>query len=83
RLGEDGCKAEVVPSAAVVGGGGAPGVELDSWALSLPERYAEPLRTGDPAILGRVLHGRLLLDLRAVPEGADHRVRAAVLSVED
>ncbi|MBC8990915.1 L-seryl-tRNA(Sec) selenium transferase [Micromonospora chalcea] len=83
RLGADGCKAEVVPSAAVVGGGGAPGVELDSWALSLPERYAEPLRAGDPAVLGRVLQGRLLLDLRAVPQDADDRVRVAVLSVED
>ncbi|MFR9775134.1 L-seryl-tRNA(Sec) selenium transferase [Micromonospora sp. MS34] len=81
RLGEDGCKAEVVPSAAVVGGGGAPGVELDSWALSLPERYAEPLRTGEPPILGRVLHGRLLLDLRCVPAGADEALRAAVLRV--
>ncbi|MFC0032145.1 L-seryl-tRNA(Sec) selenium transferase [Micromonospora chaiyaphumensis] len=81
RLGEDGCKAEVVPSAAVVGGGGAPGVELDSWALSLPERYAEPLRAGAPAILGRVLHGRLLLDLRCVPAAADPDVRAAILRV--
>ncbi|WP_433280296.1 L-seryl-tRNA(Sec) selenium transferase [Micromonospora sp. CA-244673] len=81
RLGEDGCKAEVVPSAAVVGGGGAPGVELDSWALSLPERYAEPLRTGVPPILGRVLHGRLLLDLRCVPAAADPDVRAAILRI--
>ncbi|MGR6319670.1 L-seryl-tRNA(Sec) selenium transferase [Micromonospora soli] len=81
RLGEDGCKAEVVPSAAVVGGGGAPGVELDSWALSLPERYAAPLRTGAPPILGRVLHGRLLLDLRCVPADADGTVRAAILRV--
>ncbi|MET7967284.1 L-seryl-tRNA(Sec) selenium transferase [Micromonospora sp. NPDC005305] len=81
RLGEDGCKAEVVPSAAVVGGGGAPGVELDSWALSLPERYAEPLRGGTPPILGRVLHGRLLLDLRCVPAAADPDVRAAILRV--
>ncbi|SBT41266.1 L-seryl-tRNA(Sec) selenium transferase [Micromonospora auratinigra] len=81
RLGADGCKAEVVPSAAVVGGGGAPGVQLDSWALSLPERYAEPLRTGDPPVLGRVLHGRLLLDLRCVPVDADDTVRAAVLRV--
>ncbi|MET8837099.1 L-seryl-tRNA(Sec) selenium transferase [Micromonospora sp. NPDC004540] len=81
RLGEDGCKAEVVPSAAVVGGGGAPGLELDSWALSLPERYAEPLRTGAPPILGRVLHGRLLLDLRCVPADADPDVRAAILRV--
>ncbi|MFU8874191.1 L-seryl-tRNA(Sec) selenium transferase [Micromonospora sp. SL4-19] len=79
RLGEDGCKAEVVPTVAVVGGGGAPGVELDSWALSLPERYAEPLRTGEPPVLGRVLGGRLLLDLRCVPADADADVRAAIL----
>ncbi|GIJ20921.1 L-seryl-tRNA(Sec) selenium transferase [Micromonospora lutea] len=77
----DGRKVEVVPSVAVVGGGGAPGVELDSWALSLPERYAGPLRTGDPPVLGRVVRGRLLLDLRCVPERADGLLRAAVLAV--
>ncbi|MEU1400510.1 L-seryl-tRNA(Sec) selenium transferase [Micromonospora zamorensis] len=81
RLGADGRKAEVVPAAAVVGGGGAPGVELDSWALSLPERYAEPMRTGAQPVLGRVVRGRLLLDLRCVPEEADETVRAAVLRV--
>ncbi|MDZ5444999.1 L-seryl-tRNA(Sec) selenium transferase [Micromonospora sp. 4G57] len=83
QLGADGRKAEVVPCAAVVGGGGAPGVELESWALSLPERYAEPLRTGEPPVLGRVLHGRLLLDLRCVPADADAAIRAAVLRVGD
>ncbi|MFC0506178.1 L-seryl-tRNA(Sec) selenium transferase [Micromonospora costi] len=81
RLGVDGRKAEVVPSVAVVGGGGAPGVELDSWALSLPERYATPLRTGETPVLGRVVRGRLLLDLRCVPPEADDTVRAAVLAV--
>ncbi|MEW2427567.1 L-seryl-tRNA(Sec) selenium transferase [Micromonospora sp. NPDC047644] len=81
RLGADGRKAEVVPAVAVVGGGGAPGVELDSWALSLPERYAFPLRTGHPPVLGRVVRGRLLLDLRCVPADADDAVRAAVLRV--
>ncbi|MDG4810171.1 L-seryl-tRNA(Sec) selenium transferase [Micromonospora sp. WMMD1120] len=81
RLGADGRKAEVVPSVAVVGGGGGPGVELDSWALSLPERYAGPLRTGDQPVLGRVVRGRLLLDLRCVPATADEAVRAAVLRV--
>ncbi|MFF5175719.1 L-seryl-tRNA(Sec) selenium transferase [Micromonospora sp. NPDC000089] len=80
-LGAEGRKAEVVPSAAVVGGGGAPGVELDSWALSLPERYAEPLRLGHPPVLGRVLRGRLLLDLRCVPATADATLRDAVLRV--
>ncbi|SCL72429.1 L-seryl-tRNA(Sec) selenium transferase [Micromonospora peucetia] len=80
-LAADGCKAEVVPASAVVGGGGAPGVELDSWALSLPERYARPLRVGDPPVLGRVVRGRLLLDLRCMPADADATVRAAVLRV--
>ncbi|WP_433686114.1 L-seryl-tRNA(Sec) selenium transferase [Micromonospora carbonacea] len=81
RLAADGCKAEVVPTAAVVGGGGAPGVELDSWALALPERYARPLRLGHPPVLGRVARGRLLLDLRCVPATADDALRAAVLAV--
>ncbi|MET8367076.1 L-seryl-tRNA(Sec) selenium transferase [Micromonospora sp. NPDC005252] len=81
RLGAEGRKAEVVPAVAVVGGGGAPGVELDSWALSLPERYAVPLRTGDQPVLGRVVRGRLLLDLRCVPVDADEAVLAAVLRV--
>ncbi|RIV37325.1 L-seryl-tRNA(Sec) selenium transferase [Micromonospora radicis] len=80
-LAADGRKVEVVPAVAVVGGGGAPGVELDSWALSLPERYARPLRTGEPPVLGRVSQGRLLLDLRCVPDEADAAVRAAVLAV--
>ncbi|MFG1780126.1 L-seryl-tRNA(Sec) selenium transferase [Micromonospora sp. NPDC049048] len=73
--------AEVVPAGAVVGGGGAPGVELASWALALPERYAQPLRVGDPPVLGRVVRGRLLLDLRCVPADADAALRAAVLRV--
>ncbi|MET7880143.1 L-seryl-tRNA(Sec) selenium transferase [Micromonospora profundi] len=81
RLGADGRKAEVVPAVAVVGGGGAPGLELDSWALSLPERYAAPLRTGEQPILGRVVRGRLLLDLRCIPADADEAVRLAVLRV--
>ncbi|WP_433233335.1 L-seryl-tRNA(Sec) selenium transferase [Micromonospora sp. CA-248260] len=82
-LGAEGHKAEVVPSVAVVGGGGAPGVELDSWALSLPERYAAALRQGDPPVLGRVVRGRLLLDLRCVPADADDTVRDVVLRVAD
>jgi L-seryl-tRNA(Ser) seleniumtransferase len=68
----------VVRSSAVVGGGGAPGVEFGSWALALPERYATALRTGDPPVVGRVEHGRLLLDLRCVPPERDRDLRAAL-----
>jgi L-seryl-tRNA(Ser) seleniumtransferase len=70
--------AEVTRAAAVVGGGGAPGLELDSWAVSLPERLASPLRTGAPPVLGRVERGRLLLDLRCVPPAMDGELVVAV-----
>jgi L-seryl-tRNA(Ser) seleniumtransferase len=70
--------AEVRPSIARVGGGGAPTVELPSAAVSLDPRLAVVLRTGSPAVLGRVEGGRLLLDLRAVDAGDDDRLRLAV-----
>jgi L-seryl-tRNA(Ser) seleniumtransferase len=76
-----GVDVQVVASQSTVGGGGAPGVVLPSAALSLPERYAAALRTGTPAVLGRLEGGRCLLDLRAVDPADDptiaERVRAA------
>lgn len=74
-----GLDARVEPCEAVVGGGGAPGTVLPSCALSLPAGLATPLRTGEPAVLGRVVRGRLLLDLRCVPEACDGEILAAVL----
>lgn len=74
-----GLDAHVVPCEAVVGGGGAPGTVLPSCALSLPADLATPLRTGEPAVLGRVVRGRLLLDLRCVPQACDGEILAAVL----
>jgi L-seryl-tRNA(Ser) seleniumtransferase len=80
-LAEAGVDAVAVDSAATVGGGGAPGVTLPSAAIALPERYADALRAGEPAVLGRVEHGRCLLDLRALPPEADAVLTAAVLAV--
>lgn len=68
----------VVDSAATVGGGGAPGVELPSVALSVPAEWARPLRLGDPAVVGRVANGRCLLDLRTVDPADDEALRAAL-----
>ncbi|NAZ88084.1 L-seryl-tRNA(Sec) selenium transferase, partial [Kineococcus indalonis] len=76
-----GVDADVVEAAAVVGGGGAPGVELASAAVALEEAWAAPLRLGEPPVVGRVEHGRLLLDLRCVPPAHDGEVAAAVLRV--
>ncbi|MFF1614082.1 L-seryl-tRNA(Sec) selenium transferase [Amycolatopsis sp. NPDC058278] len=70
--------AQVVASVAAVGGGGAPGVELPSVAVSLPARYAAALRTGEPAVAGRVVKDRCLLDLRTVPPEEDAKLREAV-----
>ncbi|ROT29829.1 L-seryl-tRNA(Sec) selenium transferase [Micromonospora sp. HM5-17] len=83
RLAEQGVTAEVVTAVAVVGGGGAPDVTLDSWALALPESYAAPLRTGNPPVVGRLDRGRLLLDLRCVPPDQDDVLRAAILRCLD
>jgi L-seryl-tRNA(Ser) seleniumtransferase len=79
--------ARVEDSAAAVGGGGAPGLELASAAVSLPSDLAVPLRAGQPvrrgtmpAVVGRLEEGRLLLDLRAVDPADDDLLRAAVIA---
>ena len=69
---------EVVPSDGRVGGGGAPGLDLPGWAVALDPDLAAPLRAGDPAVVGRVEGGRLLLDLRCVPPSDDEALIAAV-----
>jgi L-seryl-tRNA(Ser) seleniumtransferase len=70
--------ARAVDCTAAVGGGGAPGVKLPSAGVALPPSYAEPLRTGTPAVVGRVESGRCLLDLRAVMPEDDEAIVAAV-----
>ena len=87
HLAPDAAPAAVVSSRAAVGGGGAPGVTLPSAAIALPVALAGPLRwsaavrRGEvPAVVGRVEHGRLLLDLRSVAPEDDGRLTAAVLA---
>jgi len=67
-----------VDCVAAVGGGGAPGVELPSAAVSLPESYAAALRAGTPPVVGRIEAGRCLLDLRTVAPDDDEVLAAAV-----
>jgi L-seryl-tRNA(Ser) seleniumtransferase len=53
-----------------IGGGSLPGETLPSVALSLrlirPDAVHRRLRAGNPALIGRVRDGRVLLDLRTV-----------------
>jgi L-seryl-tRNA(Ser) seleniumtransferase len=73
--------ADAVRSQAAVGGGGAPGVILQSAAVALPPAIAAPLRALDPAVVGHVDRGRLLLDLIAVPGSQDDVIVEAVRRV--
>jgi L-seryl-tRNA(Ser) seleniumtransferase len=82
-----GLDARVVSAQAAVGGGGAPGVELPSAAISLPESLSVPLRCGPPvsrgelpAVVGRLEAGRLSLDLRSVSPEDDQTLVAAILA---
>jgi L-seryl-tRNA(Ser) seleniumtransferase len=72
--------ADAVDCTAAVGGGGAPGVGLPSAGVALPPSYAARLRTGTPAVVGRVESGRCLLDLRAVLPEDDEAIVVAVLA---
>jgi L-seryl-tRNA(Ser) seleniumtransferase len=81
RLAAHGIEAAAVVSEATIGGGGAPGVTLPSAAVALPERFAAALRTGTPAVLGRLERGHLLLDLRALAPEQDEELAVAVLAV--
>ena len=65
-------------SSGAVGGGGAPGLGLDSAAVVLPQHLADRLRLGSPPVVGRVTGGRLLLDLLTVPVERDDDLADAV-----
>jgi L-seryl-tRNA(Ser) seleniumtransferase len=70
--------ATAVSSTATVGGGGAPGVGLPSAAVAVPVSLVEPLRRGEPPVVGHVQDGRLLLDLLAVPPDLDPALGDAI-----
>ncbi|MDG2307958.1 MAG: L-seryl-tRNA(Sec) selenium transferase [Candidatus Binatia bacterium] len=68
---------QVIPSESEIGSGAQPTITLPSRAIRVRHegwdaaRVAHFFRSASPAILGRIAHGDLLLDLRAVPEAAD------------
>jgi L-seryl-tRNA(Ser) seleniumtransferase len=83
RLSQRGIAVEVVGSSASVGGGAFPTTEIPSIALSLSvnaERADAMLRAGDPAVIGHISEGRLLLDLRSVIPDEDETLSRAILA---
>lgn len=78
-----GVAAEVIACESAVGGGSLPGETLPSWAVTIPGAAAAlhaRLRQGDPAVVGRIVADRLLLDLRTVLPAQDELLREAVIA---
>jgi L-seryl-tRNA(Ser) seleniumtransferase len=76
-----GIRAEVVASDASVGGGAFPTATIPSAAIALAgaARQEEALRRGDPAVIGRIANGQLLLDLRSVLPREDGELAQAIV----
>jgi L-seryl-tRNA(Ser) seleniumtransferase len=72
---------EVEETVARVGGGALPLAELPSAACAVEEALAEPLRLGEPAVIGIVRDGRLLLDCRTLTDAEVDEIASAVASV--
>ena len=70
----------VEPTVARAGGGSLPTTDLESFACALEESLAEPLRRGNPPVIGIVRDGVLLLDCRTL---SDEDVKAAARAVSD
>ncbi len=69
---------EVEETVARVGGGALPLFEVSSYACALEEALFDPLRAGEPPVVGIVRDGRLLLDVRALTDGEVDEVAVAV-----
>ena len=77
----------VVASTARVGGGALPLLELPGPAVAIDpgpagaDALAAALRAGDPAVVGRIHDGRLLLDPRTLTDDEAREVARAVRAV--
>ena len=58
----------VEPTVARAGGGSLPATDIESFACALEESLAEPLRRGEPPVVGIVRDGQLLLDCRTLSD---------------
>jgi L-seryl-tRNA(Ser) seleniumtransferase len=79
-----GLMVSVVAGQSTVGGGTLPGAELPTWLVAVshgafgPDELARRLRTGEPAVVGRIGEGRLLLDPRTWLPGDAERLYTAL-----
>lgn len=74
-----GVPVKVVATRGAVGGGTYPGVELPGYGIEVSaegvaDSVARSLRTGNPAVVGRIQDDRLRIDVRTVLEGQSAEV---------
>jgi L-seryl-tRNA(Ser) seleniumtransferase len=70
----------VEETVARAGGGALPLAELPSYACAVEEELAEPLRAGEPPVVGVVRDGKLLLDCRTLTDAEVDEVAGAVVA---
>lgn len=65
-----------------LGGGSLPGETVPSWGVAITagsaDRLAAALRVGEPAVIGRIEDGRVILDLRTVEPADDAALAEAI-----
>jgi L-seryl-tRNA(Ser) seleniumtransferase len=84
RLRASGIEAKVVESSASVGGGAFPTAAIPSRSIVLsrnPQDAERKLRLGEPAVIGRISEGNLLLDLRSVLPSEDDLLADAIMKL--
>jgi L-seryl-tRNA(Ser) seleniumtransferase len=78
-----GVACDIVDTEASVGGGAFPTARIPSHALALggpPEALEPRLREAPLPVIGRIAHGRLLLDIRSVPAAQDAALVRSVVA---
>lgn len=74
------CK--VLPCDSQLGGGSMPGQTLSSYAVQIRSksvhRLSHQLRTGSPAVQGRIANDSILFDLRTVPDSHTEQLAMAI-----
>jgi L-seryl-tRNA(Ser) seleniumtransferase len=80
-------KAEVVPDTTFLGGGSVPTQRIPTWTVGITpakitlDALSHQLRTGSPAVLGRIHKDQLILDLRSVLPSQDVDLIEAVSAI--
>lgn len=80
-------RAEIISGESLVGGGSAPTSTLPTFLLAITaqslsaDELSARLRMSNPAVVGRVEEGRVLLDLRTVFEVEDQELARALMEI--